>query len=69
MIDYLMSLNPVLLAFIACLFTYAFTALGAAVVIFFKNVNRNVMDAIPSLSLVKQKYLFKYRKYLFFCYF
>lgn len=46
MIDYLMSLNPVLLAFIACLFTYAFTALGAAVVIFFKNVNRNVMDAM-----------------------
>ncbi len=46
MIDYLMSLNPIILALLACLFTYAFTALGASVVIFFKNVNRNIMDAM-----------------------
>ena len=46
MIDCLMGLNPVILALLACLFTYAFTALGASIVIFFKNVNRNIMDAM-----------------------
>ena len=46
MIDCLIGLNPVILALLACLFTYAFTALGASIVVFFKNINRNIMDAM-----------------------
>lgn len=46
MITYLESLNPVLLAFLATLFTWSITALGAAFVFFFKKVNKNVMDAM-----------------------
>ena len=46
MIDYLMNLNPVLQAFIASMFTYLFTIMGSALVFPFKNVNRNVMDAL-----------------------
>ncbi len=46
MIDYLKDLNPVLLAFIATMFTYSVTAIGAALVFIFKKVNKNVMDAM-----------------------
>ena len=46
MIDYLMKLNPVILALIACSFTYLFTLLGASIVLFFKRVNKNIMDAM-----------------------
>lgn len=46
MIDYLMNLNPVVLALIACLFTYLFTMFGASIVIFFKNINKSLMDAM-----------------------
>lgn len=46
MIEYLKSLNPVLLAFIATMFTYGVTILGAALVFFFKKINKNVMDAM-----------------------
>lgn len=37
-------------AFIATLFTWSITALGAAVVVFFKRVNKNVMDAMLSFA-------------------
>ena len=46
MLDYLMNLNPVFLALIACIFTYLFTALGAAIVVFFKSVNKSLMDGM-----------------------
>lgn len=46
MIDKLLDLNPVVLSFLATLFTWSVTALGAALVFFFKKVNRNVMDAM-----------------------
>lgn len=46
MIDYLKELNPVLLAFLATMFTYGVTILGAALVFFFKKINKNVMDAM-----------------------
>lgn len=46
MLNFFNSLNPILQAFIATLFTYAITALGAALVFFFKKVNKNVMDAM-----------------------
>ena len=46
MIDYFMGLNPVILALIASCFTYFLTLLGASVVLFFKKVNKNIMDAM-----------------------
>ena len=44
--DYLLNLNPVLQAILATLFTWGVTALGAAIVFFFKKVNKTVMDAM-----------------------
>ncbi len=38
--------NPVLLALYATLFTYALTALGAAMVFFFKSINRKVLNSM-----------------------
>ena len=46
MINFLINLNPIWQAFIATLFTYSVTALGAALVFFFKKVNKNVLDAM-----------------------
>lgn len=46
MMEFLTNLNPVWLAFLATLFTYGVTALGAALVFFFKKVNKNVLDAM-----------------------
>ena len=46
MMDFLTNLNPVWLAFLATLFTYGVTALGSALVFFFKKVNKNVLDAM-----------------------
>lgn len=40
------ELSPVIQAFIACLFTWIITALGASIVFFFKKVNKTIMDAI-----------------------
>jgi len=39
-IDYFESLDPVLAAFIATLFTWGLTALGASLVFLFKGMNR-----------------------------
>ena len=46
MIDKILSLNPIIQALIATLFTYSVTALGAALVYFFKNINKNLMDGM-----------------------
>ena len=46
MINYLVNLNPVIQAFIATLFTWFITLLGAAVVFFFKKFNKTVMDGM-----------------------
>lgn len=46
MIDCLEGINPVLLAFLATLFTYGITMLGASLVFFFKDVKKSVMDAM-----------------------
>ena len=40
------SLNPVVQALIATLFTWALTALGAALVFFFKTINQKVLNAM-----------------------
>lgn len=45
-ISYLESINPVLAAFYATLFTWGLTALGAALVFLFKNPNRSLMDGM-----------------------
>ncbi|RXG24163.1 ZIP family metal transporter [Leeuwenhoekiella marinoflava] len=45
-IDYFEKLDPVMGAFLATLFTWGVTALGAALVFFFKGMNRKVFDAM-----------------------
>jgi ZIP family zinc transporter len=46
MVDWFTGLNPVLQALIATLFTWFVTALGAALVFFFKAINRKVLDGM-----------------------
>ena len=50
MIECFCSLNHITQAFIATLFTWSLTALGAAIVFFFKSVNKNIMDLSLGLS-------------------
>ena len=45
-IDYFESINPILAALYATLFTWFLTALGASFVFFFKNMNRIVLDGM-----------------------
>lgn len=45
-ITYLSSINPISAALYATLFTWLLTALGSSFVFFFKNYNKNVMDAM-----------------------
>lgn len=46
MLNYITNLNPVIQALIATLFTWSVTLLGAAVVFFFKKINKNIMDGM-----------------------
>lgn len=46
MMDYLESLNPVVLTIIATLFTWGMTALGAALVFTQKNMNQKFLDSM-----------------------
>lgn len=46
MIDSIMDVNPVILALIATLFTWGLTALGAAMVFFFKTIERHVLNTM-----------------------
>lgn len=50
MIEELLQLSPILLAFFATLFTYFLTMLGASVVFFFKDVNQKFMDGMLSFG-------------------
>jgi len=45
-IEFLLDYNPVLLAFIATLFTWAVTALGASMVFFFKTINKKILNSM-----------------------
>lgn len=45
-VDYLSSINPILAALYATLFTWFLTAIGASVVFFFKTMNRAVLDGM-----------------------
>jgi len=44
--DSLLDVNPILLALVATLFTWAVTALGAAMVFFFKTINKRVLNSM-----------------------
>lgn len=46
MIDFFCNLNHVTKALLATLFTWGVTALGAALVFLFKNIKKNIMDAM-----------------------
>jgi len=46
MFDWFINLNFVWQAFLATMFTFLVTSLGAAIVLFFKNVSKNIMDAM-----------------------
>jgi ZIP family zinc transporter len=45
-VDYLSSIDPILAALYATLFTWFLTALGASVVFFFKSMNRAALDGM-----------------------
>lgn len=44
--NYLLKLNPILLAFFATLFTWGVTALGSAMVFFFKTINQKILNSM-----------------------
>lgn len=46
MFDWFINLNYIYQALLATIFTYLMTALGAAIVFFFKNISKNIMDAM-----------------------
>lgn len=46
MFDFIKNVNPILLALFASLFTWGVTALGAALVFFFKKINQTVLNAM-----------------------
>ena len=43
-IDYLLTLNPILLALFGGIFTWGMTALGASLVFFFKKINKSILN-------------------------
>ncbi|HEU0137830.1 MAG TPA: ZIP family metal transporter, partial [Flavobacterium sp.] len=45
-LDYFESINPILAALYATLFTWFLTALGASIVFFFRDMNRKVLDGM-----------------------
>ena len=50
MVNFFYNLNPVIQALLATIFTWFITLLGAALVFFFKNVNKNIMDGMLGFS-------------------
>lgn len=48
--SYLLKLNPIVLALIFTMFTYAITAIGASLVFFFNNVNQKILDLMMGLA-------------------
>lgn len=46
MVDFFCNLNHVMQALIATIFTWSITALGASLVFLFKNIKKNIMDAM-----------------------
>lgn len=50
MINYFLSVNPILLAFFAGIITFLITTLGSSFVYFFKDINKSIMDIMFSIS-------------------
>lgn len=50
MMSFFYDLNPVICALIAGIFTFLLTSLGASCVFLFKNINKNYMDSLLSVS-------------------
>ena len=48
--SFLTGLNPLFQAFLAGLFTFFITSLGSAIVLFFKNINKSLLNTMLSLS-------------------
>ena len=48
--NFFCNINPIIASLIATIFTWGVTALGAALVFFFKKVNKNIMDAMLGFS-------------------
>lgn len=46
MFETILSLNPIIQATLATLFTWSITAIGASLVYFFKNIKKNIMDGM-----------------------
>ena len=46
MINWFINLSPTIQALVATMFTWAVTMLGASIVLFFKKINKNIMDAM-----------------------
>jgi len=44
------NMSPILLAFLATIFTWMITALGASIVFFFKKVNKTILDCMLSIA-------------------
>ena len=50
MINFFYELNPIIQAFIASTLTFLVTVLGSSLVLFFKKINKNIMDALLGIS-------------------
>ena len=50
MINFFINLSPIIQALIATIFTWGVTALGAALVFFFKKINKNILDAMLGIA-------------------
>ncbi|EQB88700.1 ZIP family zinc transporter [Clostridium punense] len=48
--EWFLSLNPIFQALLATLFTWGVTAAGAALVFFFKNINKKLLDAMMGFA-------------------
>jgi len=48
--QFLMNLNPILATLISTLFTFGLTSLGSSIVLFCKNVNKNLLDTFLALA-------------------
>ncbi len=48
--NFFYGINPIIQSLIATIFTWSITALGAALVYFFKKINKNVLDSMLGIS-------------------
>jgi zinc transporter, ZIP family len=52
MLEKLLQYDPILLAFLANMFTWLMTALGAGMVFFFKSINKKVLNAMLGFAVM-----------------